>query len=296
MSESRPAGREEIVRYLVRRGSQAGGILYKAREALREEAPLEKEAHQSDARTHPPRPEETIVKTSPVETPRPADLAAPARKLAEGYSRDTRPSTQAGLFAEPAGGGDLHDADLTKLERIVAGCTKCDLAETRTNTVFGDGSSSAKLVFVGEAPGRDEDKQGLPFVGRAGKLLDKMIEAIGFTRGEVYIANILKCRPPGNRDPKEDEVAACEDYLARQIELLDPVLICALGRVAGQNLLGTRAPLKALRDGIHHYNGIRVVVTYHPAALLRNPHWKKPAWEDLQMLKALYDEFTTGRK
>jgi DNA polymerase len=119
-----------------------------------------------------------------------------------------------------------------------------------------------------------------------------MIEAIGFSREEVYICNILKCRPPNNRDPKEEESAACEKYLARQLELVDPVIICALGRVAGQNLLGTRAPLKALRQGVHHYNGIRVIVTYHPAALLRNPHWKKPAWEDLKTLKKLHGELT----
>lgn len=191
----------------------------------------------------------------------------------------------------PAKPGAL-DVDLAQLEKMVAGCTKCALHETRTNTVFGAGSHSAKIVFIGEAPGRDEDLQGVPFVGRAGKLLDKMIAAIGFTREEVFIANILKCRPPKNRDPKEDEVIACEKYLARQIELIDPVIICALGRVAGQNLLGENAPLRVLRQGEHFYNGIRVIVTYHPAALLRNPNWKKGAWEDLQLLKALHDEFT----
>ncbi len=186
---------------------------------------------------------------------------------------------------------DVLDAGLDDLEKMVAGCTKCALHETRTKTVFGAGSPSADLVFIGEAPGRDEDLQGVPFVGRAGKLLDKMIAAIGFSREEVFIANILKCRPPNNRDPKEDEVAACGKYLARQIELLDPVIICALGRVAGQNLLGKNEPLRVLRQGEHHYNGIRVIVTYHPAALLRNPNWKKGAWEDLQLLKALHDEF-----
>jgi DNA polymerase len=191
----------------------------------------------------------------------------------------------------PAKPGSL-DVGLAELEKMVAGCTKCELHETRTNTVFGDGSPSANLVFIGEAPGRDEDRQGVPFVGRAGKLLDKMIAAIGFAREEVYIANILKCRPPNNRDPKEDEVTACEKYLARQIELIDPVIICALGRIAGQNLLGKDAPLRVLREGEHHYNGIRVIVTYHPAALLRNPGWKKGAWEDLQLLKKLHDEYT----
>jgi DNA polymerase len=191
----------------------------------------------------------------------------------------------------PARPGAL-DLDLSQLEKMVAGCAKCGLHKTRTRTVFGNGSPSARIVFIGEAPGRDEDLQGVPFVGRAGKLLDKMIAAIGFAREEVYIANILKCRPPGNRDPKEDEVIACEKYLARQIELIDPVIICALGRVAGQNLLGENAPLRVLREGEYSYNGIRVVVTYHPAALLRNPGWKKGAWKDLQLLKSLHDEFT----
>lgn len=193
----------------------------------------------------------------------------------------------------PAKPGSL-DADLPQLGEMVAGCTKCGLHKTRTNTVFGDGSPSANIVFIGEAPGRDEDLQGVPFVGRAGKLLDKMITAIGFAREEVYIANILKCRPPNNRDPEKDEVTACEKYLARQIELIDPVIICALGRVAGQKLLGEKAPLRVLREGEHHYNGIRLIVTYHPAALLRNPNWKKGAWEDLQLLKKLHDEFTGG--
>jgi uracil-DNA glycosylase family 4 len=191
----------------------------------------------------------------------------------------------------PAKPGAL-DVDLAQLGEMVAGCTKCGLHKTRTKTVFGDGNPSANIVFIGEAPGRDEDLQGVPFVGRAGKLLDKMIAAIGFSRDEVYIANILKCRPPNNRDPEKNEVTACEKYLARQIELIDPVIICALGRVAGQNLLGEKAPLRVLREGEHHYNGKRVIVTYHPAALLRNPNWKKGAWEDLQLLKKLHDEFT----
>lgn len=236
---------------------------------------------------------EIIVKTSPAKPPVAAvKKPATGREMKKGFSRDTRPLSQVGLFSAGEEGPDILDVDLAGLEKMVAGCTKCRLHETRTNAVFGDGSPSARLVFIGEAPGRDEDLQGLPFVGRAGKLLDRMIAAIGFSRENVYIANILKCRPPGNRDPKEDEVTACEKYLARQIELIDPVLICALGRVAGQNLLGTRVPLRVLREGIHHYNGIRVVVTYHPAALLRNPNWKKGTWEDLQMLKALHDEFT----
>ena len=215
-----------------------------------------------------------------------------SRPVAEGAEAPV-PVVEEIIVKTSAGKGpDILDADLMELEKMVAGCTRCGLHETRTRTVFGGGSPSAKLVFIGEAPGRDEDLQGVPFVGRAGKLLDRMIAAIGFSRENVYIANILKCRPPGNRDPKEDEVTACKKYLARQIELIDPVIICALGRVAGQNLLGMSASLRIMREGIHHYNGVRVVVTYHPAALLRNPNWKRAAWEDLQMVRALHDEFT----
>lgn len=185
---------------------------------------------------------------------------------------------------------------LASLEEHLQGCERCALGESRTKLVFGVGDPHAGLMFVGEAPGKNEDLQGEPFVGAAGKLLDELLDGIGLSRSDVYIANILKCRPPNNRDPKEDEVTACEKYLARQIELIDPVVICALGRVAGQNLLGTRAPLRVLREGVHHYNGIRVVVTYHPAALLRNPNWKRAAWEDLQMLKALHDELSETKR
>ncbi|MBN1163893.1 MAG: uracil-DNA glycosylase [Candidatus Krumholzibacteriota bacterium] len=214
------------------------------------------------------------------------------RKLVPGFSRDTRPSMQKSLFGggEEKGAVSPEGRSLEDLERTVAACRKCALSDSRNHTVFGVGNPRARVVFVGEAPGRDEDLQGVPFVGRAGKLLDKILSSIDLSREEVYIANILKCRPPGNRDPKEDEVALCEGYLARQLELIQPRLICALGRVAGQNLLGTKAPLKVLREGIHYYNGIRVVVTYHPAALLRNPHFKRPAWEDMKMLRGLYDE------
>ncbi|MCK4537953.1 MAG: uracil-DNA glycosylase [Candidatus Krumholzibacteria bacterium] len=180
--------------------------------------------------------------------------------------------------------------DMAGLRTAVAGCERCSLSSTRTNTVFGDGNPRARIVFVGEAPGRDEDLQGVPFVGRSGKLLDKILAAIGFTREDVFIANILKCRPPNNRDPQDVEVVACEEYLARQLQLIDPVVICALGRVAGQTLLKTKESLRVLREGIHHYNGIRLIVTYHPAALLRNPNFKRPTWEDMKLLKKICDE------
>jgi len=178
--------------------------------------------------------------------------------------------------------------DWDALEARVRACTACALAETRTQTVFGVGDRRARWMFVGEAPGAEEDRQGLPFVGRAGQLLTAMVRALGLARDQVYIANILKCRPPGNRDPRPEEVTCCEGYLARQIELIGPGIIVALGRIAAQNLLKIEAPLKALR-GRRHVCGAAatpVVVTYHPAYLLRNPVDKRRAWEDLQLARA----------
>ncbi|HKI84921.1 MAG TPA: uracil-DNA glycosylase [Candidatus Krumholzibacteria bacterium] len=183
---------------------------------------------------------------------------------------------------------------LRVLAQEVAGCVKCKLHSTRTQTVFGVGNPNADLVFVGEAPGRDEDLQGEPFVGMAGKLLTKIISAIGFEREDVYICNVLKCRPPQNRDPQPDEVAQCEPYLLRQLEILQPKVICALGRVAAQTLLQTRESLTRMRGRVHDYHGIPMMVTYHPAALLRNPNWKRPTWEDVQKLRALHDELVGG--
>lgn len=167
------------------------------------------------------------------------------------------------------------------LREAVAACTRCELAKSRTQTVFGVGNSHADWLIVGEAPGAEEDRQGEPFVGRAGKLLDEMLKAAGQARENVFIANILKCRPPGNRDPKSDEVAACRAYLERQIELIQPRIILAVGRIAAQNLLGSDAPVGRLRGRVHDLDGIPLVVTYHPAYLLRSPSQKQKAWDDL---------------
>jgi DNA polymerase len=178
------------------------------------------------------------------------------------------------------------------LERIAAevqACTRCKLHRTRNRAVPGVGPANAGLVVVGEGPGADEDQQGLPFVGRAGQLLTKILAAVQFERAEVFITNIVKCRPPGNRDPEPDEVAACEPYLRRQLEVLQPAVICALGRHAGATLTGRADSMAALRNGTHAYEGIRVFPTYHPAALLRNPQWKRPVWEDIQKVRAAHD-------
>ena len=179
---------------------------------------------------------------------------------------------------------DLPD-DLGTLARMVSECRKCGLCETRTNTVFADGSARARLVFIGEAPGRDEDLKGLPFVGRAGQLLDKMITAIDLKREEVYICNVLKCRPPENRTPAPGEVEQCLPYLEQQLAILKPALLCALGLSAVQALLKTKASMTSLRGRTFEYKGIPLIPTYHPAALLRNPGLKREAWEDLQRVR-----------
>lgn len=225
---------------------------------------------------------EIVMITSPVIERRPGIRVTSEQSAVE----------QASLFGEPVRkrDPDLSGFDLAALAAIVSKCERCGLSGGRTRTVFGSGNPSSRIIFIGEAPGREEDLQGLPFVGRAGQLLTKMLAAIGFAREEVYIANILKCRPPGNREPQEDEMAACEPYLARQLDLIRPVMICALGRIAAHGLLKKTTALGILRQGMHYYNDIPVAVTYHPAALLRNPNLKRDAWEDLKTMRKLYDE------
>lgn len=181
----------------------------------------------------------------------------------------------------------LQDAGtaLSVLTREVAGCTRCsELAKCRKQTVFGVGSPTADLCFVGEAPGADEDAQGEPFVGAAGKLLTKIIIAMGLSRNDVYICNVLKCRPPNNRTPAPDEVSQCRGYLDRQLEIVQPKYICALGSVAAKTLLDTQLSIGRLRGRFHQYRGIPVLCTYHPAYLLRNPEAKRDVWEDVQVL------------
>lgn len=180
---------------------------------------------------------------------------------------------------------------LESFHRAIEGCQKCPLGQTRNEFVFGVGDPDADLVLVGEAPGAEEDRQGEPFVGRAGKLLDQILAAVDLNRQEgVYIANILKCRPPNNRDPQPAEVHECEPHLVKQLQLLQPKLIMALGRVAAQTLLRTSDSLSKMRGTFHDYHGIPLLVTFHPAALLRNPQWKRPTWEDVQLMKKKLDE------
>jgi uracil-DNA glycosylase family 4 len=174
---------------------------------------------------------------------------------------------------------------LEKIRQDIGDCRRCKLAPTRTHIVFGSGSPKAELMFVGEAPGADEDAQGVPFVGRAGQLLTKIIEAIEIKREDVYICNILKCRPPGNRNPEADEISACDQFLFRQIASIRPKVICALGTFGAQTLLRTKQPISSLRGNFFEYRGAKLMPTFHPAYLLRNPNEKRKVWEDIQKIR-----------
>jgi len=189
------------------------------------------------------------------------------------------------ISAPPSNGNKATSKDLESFYNEIKECQLCPLGATRTKFVFGVGNPNADLMLIGEAPGRNEDLQGEPFVGRAGQLLDKILAAIKLSREEVYIANVLKCRPPNNRDPLKSESDTCQPYLKQQIELIKPKLILALGRVSGAWLLGEDLALKDMRNKSYIYNGIEMMVTYHPAALLRNPNWKRPCWEDMQKVR-----------
>ena len=179
---------------------------------------------------------------------------------------------------------------LSDFNRAIENCMNCPLGATRTNFVFGAGNPDADIMFVGEAPGEKEDLEGKPFVGRSGKLLNDILKAIDLTREDVYIANILKCRPPNNRDPNRAEIDECEPYLLKQIEIIKPKLLVALGRISATTLLRTKASLTSMRGQVFDYHGTDMVVTYHPAALLRNPNWKRPAWEDFKKIREMYRE------
>lgn len=192
--------------------------------------------------------------------------------------------------SKPDSGVQFADAaerahSLGEVAKEANGCTACRLSKSRNCVVFGSGNPDADLMLIGEGPGAEEDRQGLPFVGPAGELLTKIIEAIGMTRDQVYITNVVKCRPPQNRDPNEDEAAACRGFLERQVALVQPRVIVALGKVAAQNLLESTATLGRLRGTWHDFRGVPVRATYHPAALLRNASWKRPAWEDMQIVR-----------
>jgi uracil-DNA glycosylase len=179
---------------------------------------------------------------------------------------------------------------LEELNSLICNCQKCQLGSTRKNFVFGSGNAKADVLILGEGPGADEDEQGLPFVGRSGKLLTDILKAIKFEREEVYITNIVKCRPPNNRAPFPSEMETCMPYLKKQIELINPKLILCVGLTAAHGLLNNKDSLTSMRGKVFEFEGRKVMVTYHPAALLRNPNWKRGCWEDVQAFRKLYDE------
>lgn len=226
--------------------------------------------------------------TLPAATEVAARMAEAGRVVSVGQAlgvKGTEEPHQEGLsLTEPA-----KYASLEEHREAICNCQECPLGQSRNKFVYGVGNPKADVMFVGEAPGAEEDRLGEPFVGRAGQLLDKILAAIEFTRDDVYIANILKCRPPGNRDPQPDEMAQCFPYLREQVGLIRPKLICALGRIAAQAMLQTTTPLGRLRGKWHEYAGVPMMVTYHPAALLRFQSYKKDTWADMKMLKARYD-------
>ncbi len=228
----------------------------------------------------------------PVPAPAPEPARAPPRS-----PREAPPLPPPGLAWEPPATTDLFAPDpireaasLAAIAELVAACAKCALCEARRHTVPGEGPPDARLLVVGEGPGRTEDETGRPFVGRAGELLTKILAAIDLAREQVFICNVVKCRPPDNRTPQYDEVAACSPYLFRQIELVRPKVILALGAPAAQTLLNNKQSLGAMRNQVHRFRGIPVIVTYHPAALLRNPNWKKPTWDDVRIARRLLDD------
>ncbi len=192
-------------------------------------------------------------------------------------------------WAAPGAPTEPAAETLDDIRNHLGDCHRCRLADGRTNIVFGQGHPKARLVFVGEGPGADEDRQGLAFVGAAGQLLTKIISAMNLTREEVYICNVIKCRPPGNRNPEAAEIEACRPFLERQLATIAPEVICTLGSFAAQTLLDTTAPISRLRGRFHTYNGIKLMPTYHPAYLLRNPDQKRAVWEDVQKIMTLLD-------
>lgn len=217
----------------------------------------------------------------------PADSTAPPAAVSAAPGDPAAPVASPSELTGAGSPGTAAEraAALAALAREAEACERCRLSRGRSHVVFGTGDPNADLMFIGEGPGAEEDRQGLPFVGPAGELLNKIIQAIGLTRERVYIANVVKCRPPGNRDPQPDEAAACRPFLERQIDLVQPKVIVALGRVAAQALLGTDQPLGRMRGRWTTVRGVPTMVTYHPAALLRNAAWKRPTWEDMQLVR-----------
>ncbi|HMC54723.1 MAG TPA: uracil-DNA glycosylase [Gemmatimonadaceae bacterium] len=240
-----------------------------------------------DARPSPP-PSAAVPPPALTPPASPARTQTPDEPVAPGLSIG---DADRGLFSGPL--GSLQTLD--DVAKTIASCTRCPLYSTATNPVPGVGNPNADLMIVGEAPGQTEDEKGLPFVGAAGQLLTKILAAVDLKREDVFICNVLKHRPPGNRNPMPDEVTACSPYLFRQFELIRPKAILALGTFAAQTLLQTKLAIGKLRSQVHRFHGVPLIVTYHPAALLRNPSWKRPTWEDVQLVRRILDSATQSQ-
>lgn len=225
----------------------------------------------------------TIVFEEEIDLPKTAYQAKTTEKINRSAAEPIHLTTPSSLFGEV---DKIKDDTLLKIREDIGECTRCKLHKGRNKIVFGDGNPKARLVFVGEGPGADEDKQGIPFVGRAGKLLTQMIEAMGLQRPDVYICNVVKCRPPENRKPEEDEISTCSPYLLRQLDVIEPKVLVCLGAVAAQTLLGTTRGISQFRGDWIDWHGHKLMATYHPAYLLRNPAAKSEVWKDLQKVMA----------
>ncbi len=287
------ADREALRRYLAQQ-IELGGAEAVLGNAVRAEAAADGAVEEDDV-AKAKRSAATRAQSKPAEKVRTADPAKPSSGAAdEKWRKGAPPIPGPGLTIvspdETLLGNDLHHLKtLDAVAERIRSTYCCDLCPQRTNAVPGEGNPRAKMVLVGEGPGATEDQTGRPFVGQAGHLLDSILEAIGIPRADVFITNIVKCRPPQNRKPLPDEMTACIPYLHRQLELIRPKVILALGGTAAEGLLGSKKSLGELRNKVHTYNGVPLVVTYHPAALLRNPNWKKPTWDDVRIARQLLD-------
>ena len=284
--------RELMARYLEQR-SRLGDDLWIDAVPQAAEPAAEQPATRADpvadaAPPPPPEPPETRPRAA-------ARSARPRRSRGEAKWKQDAPAIPPKGMVVAAPSNDLFSEDplrtveLDALATMVRECASCRLCEHRAQAVPGEGPGEARLVVVGEGPGAKEDETGRPFVGRAGELLSEILAAIDLPREQVFICNVVKCRPPSNRKPQQDEIDACVPYLYRQIELIKPAVILAMGGTAAETLLSTRQSLGALRNRVHEFRGTPLVVTYHPAALLRNPHWKKPTWDDVRIARQLVE-------
>ena len=241
---------------------------------------------------------DALAKDASAQTPPPSSPERAARPSLERVSvaapvGDVDPGAMRASPSAPATGATAEEIlalpVLNAVRDVALGCPRCGLAKTRKHVVFGEGDPAARVMVVGEAPGAEEDRTGRPFVGKAGKLLDLLLASVGFPRDAVYICNVLKCRPPDNRNPMADEVEACSPYLIRQVELVRPQALLCFGNFAAHTLLKNDLPMSRLRGKVHSYRGLPLVPTYHPAALLRNPGWVRAVWDDLQLLRSVLD-------